>query len=244
MVYLETQLPYGFRIKRLEQEQFIQAPDGTLFPYRSLGGRALECQVDLLKWRIVPEGWKMFRSPSGEFLCDENGYLKGFYPAEGNDISLKNDLGATIRRIYQHLIIPEGIREIGQAFLAPDAVWWFRDLTVVEQLRFPASLRRIGDCCFANGSFHTVEFPARLEKLDAFVFGGSKIQKLIIPDKMKTVVICYDGAVDPERNPPDGVLWIVGRDFKEAWIEELICPEEFEVYPLMPEARIGKRSAL
>lgn len=236
--------------------EYICSPCGGLMKITRTENSSIVC-VMARPWDIdsFMKGWNWFDSPSGRFICDEKGRLRAFLQSQFSSIDpadMQNFcqvLSVLDTHIYRNLIIPEGVRQIGHVGMNPSdderSVIGFKTIVVLDEIKFPDSLKTIGYRCFSDSCLPEVVFPASVEKLDGCAFANSRIGKLTIPPNMKKVTVDYQGVINPTRHPMDDELWIVGRNFKAALIHELICPEGFSKLPLMPEAGIEqiKRAA-
>lgn len=237
-------LPVGYVIIQKKDGEYIRDPEGIFYKFtRNANSKYVCVEADYVDGNTPHKGWKTCSSRSGVFVCDEKGRLRRFIRSERNGIHLAQ-IGELRSGgfIFKDLIIPEGIRQIGSigthSFIDDYAGDGFKNIIVLDEIQFPNSLKIMGFGCFYNSCLPDVVFPESLEKLDGYAFAGSRIRKLTIPANMKKVTVHYEGVMDPAQYPRDDELWITGRSFKEAEIEELACPEDFNKWPLMPEAGI------
>ncbi len=110
----------------------------------------------------------LFFSESGTFICDKNGILLQFDPAEENILCANQ---------YKHLVVPEGVVGFCSNF--------GRSITVTERFILPQMLREIGNSndsgVFADSTLPTVIIPERVAMFGQFAFGSSRIDALCLP---------------------------------------------------------------
>ncbi len=154
-------------------------------------------------------GYKIYRSESGLFECDNQGKLLKFFPDSENimeETKVKEIYrlgGETLKDYYRPcvhtLIIPEGVTSFRSGF--------FRGGLVNDIIRFPSTLKQIGsdyeDCVFAESFLPEVFIPRTVNTIGKFAFGKSHVKKLILEDD---------------------IHYIYSRQFKESVIEKLVIP--------------------
>lgn len=128
--------------------------------------------------------YRIFRSESGVFECDDDGKLLQFYPDINNlldepEIRYRNIYG----KIYfipsvHSLVIPEGVTCIGDDF--------FRCGLVKDVIVFPKSLKAIGYCAFADSSLPDVAISNNVSKIGDFAFGNSIIHSIRLTSKIES----------------------------------------------------------
>lgn len=159
--------------------------------------------------------YKILKSESGMFECDDEGKLIRFYPEPQNllDETIVRET-YTFRKSFfnpcvRSLIIPEGVTAISEGF--------FINGFVMDTIRFPNTLCSIGNRAdsnvFAEARLPDIIIPDKVNMIGSFAFGNSIIKSI----RFSRVFECE-----------------YLRQFKGACIETLYLP-----YECLPQWELG-----
>lgn len=194
-----------------------------------------------------------FENDTGAYSCDGSGRLCSIEPRNANclyrgpfgprSLAMERRGGAFAAYRVRDLIIPEGVRGIGNADPYDPQVFrlTLRHTIVTGKLRFPATLESLGDNVLSDSLIMDMELPETV-----CYIGSGALMKCYI-ERLRL------GAGLPE--PEDGWYWerakderwkreaagrlaCGGRQFKETIIGTLIVPAGYPYKRLMPEAKI------
>jgi len=170
------------------------------------------------------------QNESGRFWCNEDGMLTGLEVAEKNGLSQPPfGFGSFVpKRCMQKLVLPEGLRVIGE-------IENLRDLIVVEQLIFPATLEKLEAGVLSGSLIMEMTLPATLREIGPGALMCSYIHVLRIPRGLP-----HPKLQGWEKKKADGVLTVYGRQFKETIIDTLIVPRDYPYEQLTVETKINR----
>lgn len=144
-------------------------------------------------------------SESGKFLC-HNGIVFSFEPCLSNIEEGSVEIDGMIHDAVKTLIIPSGVKGFASDFC--------RNLVVSDIFILPDTIVSIGDdtfdggCVFANTKLPEVIIPESVKMIGSYAFGGSHIEKLIIPAATHSPYL---------------------RQFKDSTIDKVYLPKEILV---------------
>lgn len=123
------------------------------------------------------ESWTELRNESGAFWVDSDGALMDF-----SRDRKKNYIKGAEKNTLLRLNVPEGVTALHQELFSGGSL---DEMTILEEMTLPDSLRYIGPNVFACSHLPHVVLPPHLEVFGDFAFGASQIRSVTIRGNMK-----------------------------------------------------------